>query len=435
MDDFLQGNHMESSPLTLLLLDDEQDILNALKRLLRKNFTLVTFTEGQVALDYLRENTVDLIMSDMRMPNMDGAQFLEKSRDLHPHAIRLLLTGYSDMDSTIRAINEGGVYCYIGKPWDNDALKMTLDKAAEHYVLRKEAKELSANLLSANKELESFNKSLEEKVALRTSALEASKQKLHGALITQKSLLQDVLDMMSSTIEYRTGSGAGHIKRIALQCKAIAGHLNFDEVVCRHIYLSALLHEIGKVGLSDEILKQSQFDADSVHECFASHPVIGAKIVGRVKRFSVLTENIRYQDENFDGTGVPEHLVADAIPIGARIIRVVKDFDQLISGKDNAHKMSIKDAKSWLTSRTNTWYDEKIVMAFFSILTNRQTVIEEMEYSVGLEGLKVGDTLIEDLVLNGNIMMKEGQQINDAILTKLGDYEHDHNVKLTLFVR
>jgi len=220
-----------------------------------------------------------------------------------------------------------------------------------------------------------------------------------------------------------------------LQCKAIAGHLNFDEVICRHIYLSALLHEIGKVGLSDEILKQSQFDADSVHECFASHPVIGAKIVGRVKRFSVLTENIRYQDENVDGTGVPEHLVADAIPIGARIIRVVKDFDQLISGKDNAHKMSIKDAKSWLTSRTNTWYDEKIVMAFFSILTNRQTVIEEMEYSVGLEGLKVGDTLIEDLVLNGNIMMKEGQQINDVILIKLGDYEHDHNVKLTLFVR
>jgi len=434
MDVFSQGNYMESPRLTLLLLDDEQDILNALKRLLRKSFTLVSFNEGQTALDYLQDNAVDLIMSDMRMPNMDGSEFLKKSRELHPQAIRILLTGYSDMDSTIKAINEGGVYCYIGKPWDNDALKMTLDKAAEHFILRKEAKVLSENLQTANKELERFNKSLEEKVASRTSALEASKQKLQNALITQKSLLHDVLDMMSSTIEYRTGADAGHIKRIALQCKAIAGHLNFDEVICRHIYLSALLHEIGKVGLSDETLKQNQFDADSVHECLSTHPVIGAKIVGRVKRFTVLTENIRCQDENYDGTGFPDHLSADAIPIGSRIIRVVKDFDQLITGKDNLHKMSIKDAKSWLTSRANTWYDEKIVVAFFSILTNRQTVIEEMEYSVGLEGLKIGDTLIEDLVLNGNIMIKEGQQINDAILTKLNDYEHDHNVKLTLFV-
>ena len=172
-------------------------------------------------------------MSDMRMPNMDGAEFLTKSREIQPQAIRLLLTGYSDMESTIQAINEGGVYTYIAKPWDNDGLKLTLEKAADHYNLRKEAKQLSANLMLANKELDGFNKSLEQKVADRTKALEASKEKLQGALKTQQSLLQDVLEMMSSTIEYRTGVGSGHTRRIALQCKAIAAHLGFDEVLCR----------------------------------------------------------------------------------------------------------------------------------------------------------------------------------------------------------
>jgi response regulator RpfG family c-di-GMP phosphodiesterase len=429
-----QQNEMEASQLTLLLLDDEQDILNALKRLLRKMFTLVTFTQGQAALDYLQDNTVDLIISDMRMPNMDGAEFLAKSRNLHPETMRLLLTGYSDMDSTIKAINDGGVYCYIGKPWDNDALKMTLDKAAEHYCLKKEAKKLGENLLAANKELESFNKSLEKKVTERTSALESSKQKLQGSLKTQKSLLQDVLEMMSSTIEYRTGVGSGHTRRIALQCKAIAVHLGFDEAQCRFTYLSALLHEIGKVGLSDDALKQNKFDSDNLNEALASHPVIGAEIVGRVKRFAILTENIRHQDENYDGTGLPKHLKAEDIPIGARIIRVVKDFDHLIAGKNNHHRMSIKDAKNWIVTRVNIWYDKGVVDAFFAILSDRQDDEEGMEYSIGLESVKIGDTLIEDLVLNGNVMLKEGQQVSQLIIEKLSEYERDNNVKLTLFV-
>ena len=431
-----QETEIEPSTLTLLLLDDEKDILNALKRLLRKDYTLVSFSEGQAALDYLQEHPVDLIMSDMRMPNMDGAEFLAKSCDIQPDAIRLLLTGYSDMESTIKAINDGGVYTYIAKPWDNDGLKLTLQKAADHYNLRKEAQQLSANLLDANKAVEQFNKSLEQKVSDRTQALEASKQQLQGALKTQKSLLQDVLEMMSSTIEYRTGMKGGHNRRVALQCRAVAEHLEFESAQCQYIYLSALLHEIGKVGLSDEILKQSSVGSDDniSNEALSSHPVIGAEIVGRVKRFAVLTQNIRHQDENYDGTGVPDHLSAADIPVGARIIRVVKDFDNLISGKDGQHRMSIKDAKSWLVSRSNVWYDKIIIEAFFSILSDRQIDAEDMEYSVGIEGLKVGDTLKEDLVLNGNVMIKEGQQINEAVIKKLSDYEVDNNVKLTLFV-
>ena len=429
-----QENEKEPSKLTLLLLDDENDILSALKRLLRKDYTIVAFSEGQQALDYLQDHSVDLIMSDMRMPNMDGAEFLAKSRDIQSEPMRLLLTGYSDMESTIKAINDGGIYTYIGKPWDNDGLKLTLQKAADHYNLRKEAKQLSANLLAANQELEDFNKSLEQKVSDRTKALEASKQKLQNSLKTQKSLLQDVLEMMSSTIEYRTGVGAGHIRRVALHCRAVAVHLEFDDAQCRHIYLSALLHEIGKVGLSDDVLKHSGVGADDANDALDAHPVIGAEIVGRVKRFAVLTENIRHQSENFDGTGVPDHLKAEDIPVGARIIRVVKDFDHLIAGKDNQHRMSIKDAKSWLMTRHNLWYDKTIIDAFFAILADRQSDSEDMEYSVGIEGLKVGDTLLEDVVLNGNVMIKEGQQINEAVIKKLSDYEIDNNVKLTLFV-
>ncbi|WP_441003751.1 HD domain-containing phosphohydrolase [Pseudocolwellia agarivorans] len=425
----------ENAPLKLLLLDDEEDIINALKRLLRNNYEIIPFNKGDEALAYLQENHVDIIMSDMRMPKMDGAEFLAHAREIIPNAIRLLLTGYSDMDSTVKAINDGGVYTYISKPWNNQDLKLTLEKASDHYLLKKEAKRLNEEVAKANKELEIFNQSLELKVIQRTSALQASTKKLKNTLQTQKELFFDVLDMMSATIEYRTGFSAGHSKRIAIQCKAVAKKLELDEAQCRRIYLCALLHEIGTVGLSDDLLQENSIGSGKLEDLLITHPMIGAEILGKVKRFASLTDNILHQNENIDGTGSPAHLSGDNIPVGARIIRIVKDFDFLIAGKTNAKRMSIANAYAWMKERADVWYDRKILKTFIDLLGNREAVDGEMEFSIGVEALKPGDKLLEDLILNnGNVMLKAGQEINSVMITKLKEYERRHNTKVTLFI-
>ena len=421
--------------LNLLLLDDERDILNSLKRLLRKDFNIVSFTDGPSALDYLREHPIDIIISDMRMPIMNGAEFFTHAKDIQPNAIRILLTGYSDMETTIQAINDGGIYTYIGKPWENQELKLLLNKVSEHYLLKKQTRVLNEQLSDANERLTQFNHTLEQTVTERTAALVQSKNKLSNALKSQNSLLHDVLDMMSTTIEYRTGFGAGHNKRVALQCKGIARYLALDDATCRRIYLCGLLHEIGTVGLSDDVIAKVGVGTGKLDDEFMHHPVIGAKIVARVSRFDALTENILHQNENVDGTGVPEHLAGDDIPIGARIIRVVKDFDFLIAGKENKQLMSLPDAKSWLMSRADTWYDKVVVNALFSVMNERSDFGEDIEYSDGIEGLKIGDTLLEDLVLtNGNIMLTAGQEITAPMIEKLRNYEDNYDTKITLFI-
>ena len=421
--------------LNLLLLDDERDILNSLKRLLRKDFNIVSFTDGPSALDYLREHPIDIIISDMRMPIMNGAEFFTHAKDIQPNAIRILLTGYSDMETTIQAINDGGIYTYIGKPWENQELKLLLNKVSEHYLLKKQTRVLNEQLSDANERLTQFNHTLEQTVTERTAALVQSKNKLSNALKSQNSLLHDALDMMSTTIEYRTGFGAGHNKRVALQCKGIARYLALDDATCRRIYLCGLLHEIGTVGLSDDVIAKVGVGTGKLDDEFMHHPVIGAKIVARVSRFDALTENILHQNENVDGTGVPEHLAGDDIPIGARIIRVVKDFDFLIAGKENKQLMSLPDAKSWLMSRADTWYDKVVVNALFSVMNERSDFGEDIEYSVGIEGLKIGDTLLEDLVLtNGNIMLTAGQEITAPMIEKLRNYEDNYDTKITLFI-
>jgi len=421
--------------LTLLILDDEQDIISSLTRLLRKDYHLVSFTDGFQGLEYLQNNHVDMLMSDMRMPNIDGAEFLRQAKEISPTSVRLLLTGYSDIESTVKAVNEGGIYAYLSKPWDNDELKLILAKAAEYYLLTQEKIELSKRLEEANNELVLLNESLEVKVVKRTEALQLSKQKLITNLAAQKHLLHDILDMMSATIEYRTGFSSSHIKRIATFCRALALILNFDEAASQKIYLCALLHEIGAVGLSDELLTNKDINCTHLDESMHTHPVIGAEIVGRIKRFSTLTANIRHQNENVDGTGLPDHLNQNNIPMGARIIRVVKDFDYIVAGKSNKKRMSLDNAEIWMLERAGIWYDSKVLHEFLMLIKKHDNSHGlETGYFSGIERLKPGDMLLEDLVLqNGNIMLRAGQEISENMLEKLRQYEEEYNTKVTIF--
>ena len=115
---------------TILLVDDEQGILNALRRLFRnKDYVVHTALGGQEALALLAEEKVDLIISDMRMPEMDGAEFLQKAREAYPLTERILLTGFSEMELTVRAINDGGIYGYLSKPWDNQQVLELVENA------------------------------------------------------------------------------------------------------------------------------------------------------------------------------------------------------------------------------------------------------------------------------------------------------------------
>lgn len=146
---------------TLLLVDDEENILAALKRLLRRDgYTLLSAGSGEAGLEMLRQHPVDVILSDQRMPGMCGVDFLRQARALRPETVRLVLSGYTELQSVTSAINEGAIYKFLTKPWDDEQLRSNIAEAFQHKELADENQRLSLELQHANLELEAANRQL-----------------------------------------------------------------------------------------------------------------------------------------------------------------------------------------------------------------------------------------------------------------------------------
>jgi diguanylate cyclase (GGDEF)-like protein/PAS domain S-box-containing protein len=174
-----QSSMTNNQQATLLFVDDEPNVLKALKRLFRhENYTIYLAADGAEGLEILRQHAVDLIISDMRMPKMSGAEFLAHALEQWPETVRILLTGYADLQSTIDAINKSGVFSYCNKPWNDEELKLLVRNALEQKHLREEQKRLATIVRLQNDELRMLNERLEEKVEQRTAQLDQANKNL-----------------------------------------------------------------------------------------------------------------------------------------------------------------------------------------------------------------------------------------------------------------
>ncbi|MBE2260933.1 MAG: response regulator, partial [Rhodobacteraceae bacterium] len=237
------------APPTLLLVDDEPSILSALRRLFRPcGYRILTAEGGAAGLDLLARENVDLVISDMRMPEMDGAQFLERVRAEWPRAVRILLTGYADMTATVNAINKGEIYRYIAKPWDDHDIVLIVRDALERQQLQGENSRLLALTQSQNDELKALNSDLEARVRARTAEIEQVNGFLNIANDTLKQSFLVSIKIFSTLLELRDGSVGGHARRVADLARKLAIKLKLDAKTQQNIFIAGLLHDIGKIG-------------------------------------------------------------------------------------------------------------------------------------------------------------------------------------------
>jgi response regulator RpfG family c-di-GMP phosphodiesterase len=419
----------------ILCVDDEPNILSSLRRLFRgKGYEVLVANSGQEGLTLLETEPIDLIISDMRMPVMDGAAFLEKVRARWPDTLRLLLTGYADIQSIIDAINRGEIYRYITKPWDDHDIVLVVKQALERKELEQEKKRLEELTLRQNDELKELNNSLEQKVLLRTKELKSAHDLLFGANEKLRNSFITSIKVFSNVIEMRSGKLVGHSRQVADLARKIAQKLNLSSREIQDIFVAGLLADIGKIGFTDELINTpiSQLSGDQLG-VFHKHTLRAEQLLMPLDDLLAAAKIIRSQHERYDGRGFPEGLRGKDIPLGARILAIASDFHQLQIGMLTPKRLFTDEAKALIIKGADNRYDPTVIAAFKRVFDVND--VEPPMQSIDVKNLLPGMVLAADLISKEGLMLLPADHVLEQnVIDKLRSFVHGREEHLIVSI-
>ncbi len=423
---------------TVLFVDDEKHILSSLRRLMRPlKLNLHFANSGAEGLELLKEHHVDLIVSDMRMPHMDGAEFLTKSRTIQPECVRILLTGYADMQSTIDALNHGGIYRHISKPWNDDELRDVIQEGLKLKRLERERDELIGITKKQNEELSDLNKNLEAKVEARTSEVIQASQMLDIAYQELQSSYDSFVEVFSNFVNTRPTMQKAESKLVGELSKDMATLLKLKPKSVNRIYHAGLLHQLGKMSFPDELLDKAEDSMSKAEfDSYKKYPLIGETALSAINSFEKTAMLIRSHTEYYDGSGFPDKLKGSETLAGARIIRVARDYIGMQTGIVQKLKLKAEPAFNAISKEAEKKYDPIVVKAL-SKLYQKYDIAELYADEIQIDSMRLmpGMKLTKDLVTSkGMLLISKGHVINDTIIAKIIALEKKEKETFVVFV-
>lgn len=440
-----QNNVKQTRPMdvdvrpSVLFVDDETNILSSLNRLFRpKNYLIFMASSGEDALLILDKHKIDVVVSDMRMPEMNGAEFLEQVKIKWPSTVRILLTGYTDMSAAIDAINKAGIYRYLSKPWEDNDIQLTVENAIEYKRLREERTVLLELTTRQNEKLQSVNAYLDEQVNNRTEEL---KQVISQLEITHEELKKQyisTINIFTNLIEMRVGAVSGHYRRVAELGRKLAKEAGMNADQLQGIMLASLLLDIGKIGLPDHLLKISHDKVSPIDRAaYEKYPLMGEAALMALEPLHGAAKIIKGCMENYNGSGFPGRLKANDIPLGARIIALANDYESLVDGSLMHRRFSINETKDYITRQRGKRYDPNLVDLLYPRLPeNAQQNKKDESYFTTPKQLKTGMIVDQDFILeNGLVLFAKGQALSDKMISKIQELEQSMDARFRVYIK
>ncbi len=411
---------------TLLFVDDEENILRALSRLFHRGpHEVLTAAGGDEALEILRTRQVSLIITDYRMPGMNGIEFLARAREIQPEAIRVVLTGYADAQAAMDAINDGQVYRFLPKPWDDRALVEMVETALEDLDLRREHAALQEQVHRQNEELRKLNEELEMRVQDRTRDLQRALKRSDELNQTLRQQNLAIIKAFAGLLDLRSQDLGGHCRRVAGLVPEVCSRLGMrDRQAVQDVIVAALLHDIGKIGLPDAMLmKDPRRLGAGEREEMRKHPVLGEGQIQVVEGLSGVARIVRHHHEHVDGSGYPDGLGGEDIPLGARIVHVIDAYDRMTRGgvrKGSEEKLVLEA----MDRRVGRQFDGHVFNALLDALERRRDAYDaSREKKVPLCALREGMVLSRDLrTRNGILLVPKDEPIKPSYLEKIRNF-------------
>jgi response regulator RpfG family c-di-GMP phosphodiesterase len=367
-------------PARILIIDDEPNVLSVLYTLLCSRYDCKTATSALEALDYLKKETYELVLSDIMMPGMSGLELLSEINRLNSLTVVVLISGNLNIQSAIEAMRRGA-YDYVTKPFDLTDVEAAVERALRHHRL------LKSNYL--------YEQRLQELVHVRTNELTAANASLNQALEKLFMNYRATLRALATALEARDVETKGHSDRVVTFSLELGSKLGLSQTELIALEQGALLHDIGKIGVRDSILlKRGPLTAEEWVE-MREHINHGLRIISGIDFLKGAAPVVGQHHEKYNGSGYPHGLRGEQIHINARIFAVADAVDAITSDRPYHKARSFEDAVEELLRCSGTHFDPEIVKVFLSMPL---TTWRELRERAGEPG-----RMIKDAVSDGDI--------------------------------
>lgn len=316
----------------IMFVDNEPADLRRLETLFGHTYQVLCAASGEEALRLLEQHDVALLITEQRLPAMSGTTLLEQAARLRPHVVRIMLTAHADADALAAAINYGQVYRVTAKPWDDEELRMTVARALRHY-----------DVTRSRHEAEETNKRLARRL---------------------RAMTRGVVRAIADTIEAKDRYVYGHARRVSGYATAIGRRMRLGVHELEQLSLAALLHDVGKISTPDSVLLKPAALSEEERAVVRLHSERGARLLAAVPEMEEVASAVRHHHENYDGTGYPEGLAGEQIPLASRIIHVADAYDAMTSPRPFRNALDHARAVRALANGAGTQFDPEVVGAF-----------------------------------------------------------------------
>jgi putative two-component system response regulator len=341
-------------PVTLLVVDDEEAIRSPIRRfLLQQGYEVAVAESGEQALEILHRQKITGMLLDVRLPGISGVDLVPEIMELEPHVALLMLTAINDAGAAALCMQRGAMD-YLTKPIDLEHLGHAIQRALQH----------RHNLIE---ELQ-LNRWLKEEVATRSAEARLERANLERISIA-------TLEALVNALEAKDPYLRGHSARVADMSAMVAAELGRTDEEVEAVRTGGRLHDIGKIGIREEILSKQGPLTDEEYEHVKEHVVVGSQILSPLVHLADVIGFVRSHHERWDGFGYPDRLAAESIPFGARIIGAVEIFDALTTSRPYQEKMDAEVAVERMRDLVGTVLDPATHDALAKVVARRQALI------------------------------------------------------------
>jgi putative two-component system response regulator len=322
----------------ILLVDDESGIRQSLSTYLEHHgYEVETAEDANTAFSMFKRQRADMVLTDISMPGTSGLDLLVQIKERDPSVEVIMITAYLDISFAIQAMRRGA-FDFFTKPFNFEKILLTIERAQERQSLKKQSEELAQ--LKRQKEFQ------------------------------QQAIIETALGF-ARAVEERDKFNIGHGQRTAVFARMLGEAIELDDDHLQHLFYAALLHDVGKIGIDDAILNKPTRLTEEEYRAVQRHPELGDYVLRPISFFADIRRTVRHHHERWDGTGYPDRLSGEDIPLDARILCIADYFDSITSARPYRSPMTDEEAMDLMRSESGKIFDPALVEVFLQALSRK----------------------------------------------------------------